>query len=135
MLYVHRIPEQTKAFAAEIRYYAIEKCVFLLRDSLTKYNRWTFEFDELWSDDMKTEYRKDADTAFTTFRTLLCDTVEFESQGAAEQYLNDYKDAVEEVLEFMATCVEEHFEDHDKDDGAGIVFVEADTLVDLNAGV
>ncbi|GAB7327258.1 hypothetical protein MBLNU13_g11149t1 [Cladosporium sp. NU13] len=106
-LYMHRLPGQKAAYAAEIQYYTISKCLGRANSA--------------------------ASTAFQTFRTLFRDQAEFSSQGAAELHLSmRYKYGTQmELIETMVKWCESFFCDFDKQHGAGYTRCQGNTMSEL----
>jgi hypothetical protein len=131
--YMHKLPWQTQKFAAEVRYYTVDKCRKLLEELLAHYNFFTFEDDEDWSSGQRSEYSQQADTAMQTFRTLFCDQAAFDSQSSAEEHLeHSYQDSDgSELLDRMATWCEGFFAQHPKEEGAAYTRYEMGTASEL----
>jgi hypothetical protein len=133
--YMHRLPWQSSAFAAEIRYYPVEECRQLPEELLGQYNFYTFEKDEDWTNDQRNEYSQLADTAIQTFRTLFCGSTEFRSQAAAENvlsysYSNDRKQG---LLDTMVVSCKEAFASHPEENGAAFTRFAANTASELRS--
>lgn len=132
-LYVHRLEWQTEDYAAEIRYFPISKCRTLLKELIQQYNTFVFEFDEEWDHNQRNQFSQQADTAIQTFQTLFCHKIEFESPGAAENYLKWIHDNKCEtmLLETMASWCEQSFKQHPKDNDSGLSRCEFPTVREL----
>jgi hypothetical protein len=131
--YMHKLPWQAQEFAAEIRYYTIDKCRKLLEELLTHYNFFTFEADEDWSSGQRSEYSQQADTAMSTFRTLFCEQAAFDSQSSAQERLDHSYQHTDgsELLDMMAAWCEVFFAQHEKKDGAAYTRCEVATASEL----
>jgi hypothetical protein len=133
--YLHKLDWQTQPFAAEIGYYTVEKCRKLLEELLRHYNLYNFEPEDDWTNDQKSEYSQQAETAIQTFRTLFCDQGLFASQGDAERSLHDHYKASStgELLDLMEGWCEGFFEEFDVEDDAGYTQHEAETIAELRS--
>jgi hypothetical protein len=113
---MHKLPWQSQKYAAEIRYYTVERCRKLLEELLSHYNLYKFEKDEDWSSNQRSEYSQQADTAMQNFRTLFCNQAAFASQRSAEEQLKQcYKNSdTNKLLDIMAMWCEGFFTQHAK---------------------
>ena len=125
---------QTKKLAAKVEYFDIEAIMELLDRLIKDYNSWTFEQQEDWSEDEKQELKRLMLTAFTTFRSLFCDRIEFESPRAAEDFLRDsYHGSGEDALASFGEWCEELLEEKEADEDDHIEYLDADTQNELLA--
>lgn len=134
---MHKLPWQKHSYAAEIRYFPIQKCSTLLAELIRQYNVFNFEFDRDWSSNIRNQYSQQADTAMRTFRTLFCNQASFESQGAAERQLAwsyEYNGQTE-LLDMMTEWCEEALKGHKQDDGASYTSFECDNVHHLRSVV
>lgn len=136
-IYTHKLHWQVdEPYAAEIRYYDIDRCRQLLGEQVRAYNVYTFEFDNAWEAREKVENEQAASTALDIFRTLFCDQEEFESTGAAKEHLQAcYPDDCEALVETMIGWCEDHFVEHEKEDGAGFERCTGENVTELNEQV
>jgi hypothetical protein len=132
---MRKLPWQAQGFAAEIRYYTIDKCRRLLEELLGHYNLYNFEQDEDWSSSQRSEYSQQADTALQTFWTLFCGQEAFTTQASAEDQLELCYNNSEatELLDIMAMWCEGFFREHSKEEGAAYSRCEASTASDLRS--
>jgi hypothetical protein len=126
---------QDLEFAAEVRYYNVEKCRKLLQGLLEQYNFYTFEKEEDWTTDQRSEYSQQAATALQTFRTLFCGWTEFGSQTVAESQLSySYSnDRLQALLNKMIVWCKESFASHPQEDGAAFTRCTAKTASELRS--
>lgn len=136
-IYSERLSWQTQKVAAEIRYYIQVKCRELLEEMLENYNLLNFQSDETWDREHKHEYSQQADTARQIFRLFFCGRSGFESAQATESTLKSSfeKDGSSKLLDTMVVWCAAHFERFHKEDDAGYVYLEADTIQELREQV
>ncbi|KAF2767503.1 hypothetical protein EJ03DRAFT_376077 [Teratosphaeria nubilosa] len=121
--YESPFPNQTKAFAAQIEYFNIDRIGDMLSRLLKDYNTFNFQLPEDCDQDEKQELNRLAKTASSTFRSLFCDTPEFESPRAAQEHLEtSFREDEENGLEALELMV--GWGDH-------IEYLEADTQDEL----
>lgn len=132
---MHKLSSQATPFAAEIRYFTIDKSRALLKELLYNYNLYHFEADKDWTHNEKNEHSQQAETAKQTFRFLFCNKDEFSSPGAAAAALDKsyHSPKPSELLDTMTGWCEDHFSEYDEEEGAGYSFCEADTVAELHS--
>ena len=131
-LFIHKLRDQKKAFAAEIRYSDIGTCKALLQEQLDNFNRFCYHFDDGWLDEQKKDYERSSLTAMKTFRSLFCNRAEFESPRAAKEFLDRHRNAVATALDTFVAWSRELFAKYTTVDGAAVQRFEADTATELN---
>lgn len=123
---------QSRKFAAKVEYFDIEAIKDLLERLLNNYNIWTFQQDEDWTEDERQELKRDCHTAFTTFRALFCDKVEFESPRAAAAFLQQcYEREDADALGTMVAYCEELLEEKEANESDHIEYLDADSQPEL----
>ncbi|KAK5133363.1 hypothetical protein LTR08_007797 [Meristemomyces frigidus] len=88
-VYTKASPDQKENFSAEIEYFDLETIGRLLSGSLDDWQVWRFECDPTWTEDLKQQYRRRAMTCLSTFRAVFRTMSYFETNGQAEQRLDD----------------------------------------------
>ncbi|KAI6889264.1 hypothetical protein KC360_g3532 [Hortaea werneckii] len=133
VLFMHELPFQSSAFAAEVCYSDLETCRNLLEEQLKNYFRYTYEYDQDWNDSQQMEYDNACQTAFKIFRSLFCDKPEFESPRAGREFLDEaYSHNDNTALSVMEEWCRSLPADRMTEDGANLRF-EAENVDDLNA--
>ncbi|KAH9845227.1 hypothetical protein Tdes44962_MAKER01237 [Teratosphaeria destructans] len=135
--YESPFPDQTKAFAAQVEYFDIDRIRDLLSRLLVDYNTFNFQLPEDCDQDEKQELSRLSKTAFSTFRSLFCDRAEFESPRAAQEHLEtlfrEDEDNGLEALDLMVEWCEDLLEEDEDVEGGHIqsLYLEADTQDEL----
>jgi hypothetical protein len=132
---MHQLHWQTSPFAAEIRYYNAEKCRKLLEELIEHYNFYTFEKEEDWTSDQRSEYSQRAATALQAFRTLFSGSTQLGSQTSAEKQLSSsyLNDRTRVLLDNMAAYCKEAFASYPQEDGAAFTRCTAETASELRS--
>ncbi|OQN99962.1 hypothetical protein B0A48_14167 [Cryoendolithus antarcticus] len=86
-IYTHKVTGQRSPYGAEVSYPSDAECEKIISDRLDNYNLWYLQRDTHWSEADKEDDRKDANTAFESFRSLFNDKAEFTSDAAAKKTL------------------------------------------------
>lgn len=135
MVYKHKLSGQTLPYAAKILYYSTAKCREVLNEQIEHYNRFTFNFDQTWTESEKIEYQQAADTAEHTFRALFCDESEFESECATTMTLSKTCTSAkqEELIDTMVVWYTERLRGIAKEDDTSYTFLQGNTTAELRS--
>ncbi|KAK0253025.1 hypothetical protein LTS09_011935 [Friedmanniomyces endolithicus] len=106
--YRNPFTDQSKPYAAIIRYHDSKGIKRLLADYAKDYYLFEFEFDEDWDEETCQMFNKRSKTAFNTLHMLFRDLEEFSTREAAEEYLQKHHmDTSGQALKFMhQACLE-----------------------------
>jgi hypothetical protein len=137
MLYMHKLPRQTTPLAAKVSYQPLKDCQMLFKWLLGNYNRYTFNFDQDWSDEEKNKYLQEANTALAVLRTLFCDKRQFESHEYTVKTLaRTFKDGTRaKLLDTMAGWYAERLRGKSQEDDMSYTSCQGDTIADLRAAL
>lgn len=137
MLYVHKLLRQTTPFAAKILYLPVKNCQMRFKWLVGTYNRFTFNFDQDWTDEEKNKHRQEANTALATLRTLFCDKRQFESDEATiETLARTYKDGtLANLLGTMAGWYAERLHGKSQENDMSYSSCQGHTITELRAAL
>jgi hypothetical protein len=137
MLYVHKLPRQTTPFAAKVSYQPLKDCHMWFKWLLGTYNRYTFNFDQDWSDEEKNKYRQEANTAVGVLRTLFCDKPRFEfHESTVKTLARTFKDGTRaNLLGIMAGWYAERLRGKSQEDDMSYTSCQGDTIAELRAAL
>jgi hypothetical protein len=137
MLYSNKLPRQTTSFAAKVSYYPVRDCQGWFKWLLGTYYRYTFKFDQDWTDDERNKYLQEANTALATLRTLFCDKSKFESHDATVKTLAQsfQEGKSSNLLGIMASWYAERLRGKSEEDDMSFTFCQGDTVAEMRAGL